>query len=599
MGRFLLSATHSSDKQAPSGDERSPWSKTSQAENSRLAGNFFSQMWRDCRAVTRWVRERWPVLWPWLVALVCWALPIVALIVAGSLWLYQEGWLLAWFLGACVTGGIGWWALYRGSRRKARFPGPDVTPALDWPPVGLAAWREVEKLAEAVEKNPPPLNDFPGWLKTLGQVVETVAKHYYPRSSEPLLEISLPRMARVVELAARDLRQALSEHVPLADKLTMADLRRAQQLQTFLSQLYGVYRFVALGFDPIRGVSRILRDAVMQGIRETAADAVVRWASSYLVKRTGYYAIMLYGGYITLDEEEMAGIQTAKSAADLRAAEKSHRMPLEEPFRILVVGRRGAGKSSLICALAGQAVALVDVDNPTVTPYVVNAGHATGRQLIIEAPDLDIRPEVDPYALLRSEVAHADLVLLVLSADERELAPEASFVRKMAEDFGTQPGRLPPAFAVVVTKADLLDQAEFQARKKAWWQKLCWRQSPKTRREAQCKSKAEQVRQALGLDAHTQVLVDCFSFPPTEEVRSRLEAFMRKVIPRAEMVRLARVRNALKSFRIGRDLFRPLANLLKQLFQPKKPQLGDARQKASSGEAPQVGSAQRPQLPPP
>ncbi|MDW8079530.1 MAG: hypothetical protein RMJ16_11655 [Thermoguttaceae bacterium] len=509
-----------------------------------------------------WLWRRGRALWPWIVVFVCWAIPLVALIVAGSIWLYENGWLLAWFSGAFFVGLVGWVVAHWAVKKERRFPGPEVKPAPDWPPVGLAAWAEVERLAEAAEKNPPPLNDWQSWQRLVGEVLETVARHYFPDAEEPLLEVSLPRMARVVELVARDIRQVVCEHIPLADKLTVGDLRRAQRFQALISQLYQLYRLIALGFNPITGIPRILRDMAVQGIQQTTADGFVRWATGYLVRRTGYYAIMLYGGYMVLDEKALADFRTPQSARDQAAAVVQENLLAQEPLRVLVVGRRGAGKSSIISVLAGEPVAPLGVGNFRPTAYRAPTSGDGPPWLLIEAPDLETRPDKDPYERLRGDVSLADLIVVVVPADATDLQPERTFLQGLESDLARDPHRVPPALAVVATRADCVvadEPAGLRGRPDKG-------AKPADGKVTAVNKLCDRLAGELELSPQVPILVDSFQLPAAPEVTARLNSLIQQVLPKAQIAYVARVRRALQSFDLHRDVLRPFVNTARKLW---------------------------------
>lgn len=507
------------------------------------------------QAGLQWFRRRWRFLLTWGAVALCWVIPVVVLIVAGSIWLYTEGWLLWWFLGAFVTGIVGWLIARQAVRKRVVFPGPEVKPALDWPPVGVAAWQEVERLAEEAEGNPPPLDRWGEWERLFTRVIEAVARHYYPESSNPLLEVSLPRLLRVIELAACDVRKAVCDHIPLADKLTIGDFRRAQRLQTLLSQLYQVYRIATLVVNPLHGLGRVLRDMAVQGLQQTTADAMVRWAAGYIVRRTGYYAIMLYGGYVILEEEELLEHQTGRSVQDQSAASRLMALQAREPIRMVVVGRPGAGKSSVINAVAGRAVAPLNVPNRRAAPYCLEGEEGAPARVVIELPDLEFVSGKLP-AWVSTELVGADLVILVVDATSGDFDLERAFVAKFRECFAAKPHLICPPLVVVATHADLLPSESVAKKRGFAWLGLFGSKAQEREPEAR-------LREALGLLWGDALVVDCFRPPVAESVQARLRETLRRLEPLIHSVRVSRVRRSLQSFRFGRDVVRPLVRMVK------------------------------------
>jgi hypothetical protein len=485
-----------------------------------------------------------------LVVLVCWLLPLLVLIGAGSYWLYREGWLLWWFLGGTVLGLAGWIVARLLTREKSRFPGPEVTPALDWPPVGVAAWQEVEQLARKAEEAPPAVGDWQAWRELVSRTLELVAGHYFPEADQPLLEVSLPRMLRILELVARDLRQAICQHVPLADKLTLGDLRKAQQLQAIVSQLYQLYRIFAVGLNPVQGLSRVLRDVAVQGLQQTTADAVLRWGAGYVVRRTGYYAIMLYGGYLILDEAEFADHQTERSRHQLAEATRELTRVSREPLRILVLGRAAAGKSSVINALAGDVVAPLGVPHRRSKSYPLPPLADGLSRLAVEAPDLDRYAHEHAFICLKHEVLWADVVLVVLRADQSNWDLERRFLEAMQGFYAADPHRHRPPVIVVVTRTDEQVATGARGSPRGRLSDLAGAGSGSGSPEAR-------IEREFGQFADGRVS-GCFRPPVSSETTAALHAALRQVENLARIHYVSRVRRSLQSFDLERDLLRPL-----------------------------------------
>ena len=517
---------------------------------------------RQARELWHWICRRWPKIGPWMLVAFCWLVPLLVLIGVGSYWLYVEGWLLTWFIGAAVLGIFGWAVSWMLLRKKVTFPGPEVKPALDWPPRGVAAWEEVEKLAAEAENSPPAYNDWEGWRKLVTRVLEAVAQHYYPNTSAPLLEVSAPRILRIVELVARDLRRTICDHVPFADRLTIGDLQRAYYLQGLLGELYRLYRLVAVGVNPAHGVARFVRDLAVQRLQETTADAVLRWAARYVVQRTGYYAIMLYGGYLILDGEEFSEYQTPQSRRELEEGQRELTRVKGEPLRILVVGRAGAGKSSVINAFCDQIVAAPGVSCRKFTSYPLPPTADGLPKLAIESPGSYFQEGKDPFRPLRDQVLMADAVVLVVRLDEADWKPEKLFLERLREEFLRDPDRHMPPILIIGTRADCLVGVEGSKDEESG-QKMDRRGKllPPVVDKA-----LEKLKLELGTLAGGPVIGGCFKAPAPIDVRRKLEGAWAQIEDFARVVHLTRVRRSLNQFSLWRDLVKPASTTAGRLL---------------------------------
>ncbi|MDV7402766.1 hypothetical protein RZS08_65695, partial [Arthrospira platensis SPKY1] len=166
--------------------------------------------------------DRWRLL-----ALLLWALPVAALLLLGTLWLWQSQALLYWVLAMALCGGAGYglqaW-LVRRDRQLLAAAATEPDPS--WPPKAEGAWAAVEALASQVEPEAWPLHDG-GRLWLLGRnALVAVARHYHPQVERPLLELTVPHTLLIIERASRDLRRDITEHLPFSHQLTIGDLLR-------------------------------------------------------------------------------------------------------------------------------------------------------------------------------------------------------------------------------------------------------------------------------------------------------------------------------------------------------------------------------------
>jgi uncharacterized protein len=153
------------------------------------------------------------------------ALPAASLIPLGSLWLWQNGFILYWAVISCiVVAGI-----YYFERRLLAPPAAlpvlevDTSPGdTRWSPRQDEAWADVKALAANVDPNPLSSRDA---VVNLGlETIEVVAKRLHPERGDPLLQFTVPEALAVIEQASGGLRDFVSGSFPLGDRVTVAQL---------------------------------------------------------------------------------------------------------------------------------------------------------------------------------------------------------------------------------------------------------------------------------------------------------------------------------------------------------------------------------------
>lgn len=390
-----------------------------------------------------------------LVALLL-GLPYALLMVAGGVWLYQNGLLLEFFLGTAVLMIVGWLLAGRFKTIRPLKLAAEVKPGEHWSPMGEKAWQDVEKLAERIERNPPPFDKADRWWLLVRETLDTVAKQYHPKSDRPSLEVSLPDTLQIVELVSRDLRKTLRERIPGSHMVTINDFNRIKKLAGWWQQLYMGYRLLNFGFNPLGAVVRELRDAASGQMIDLSTDEIQRWAAGYCVRKAGFYAIQLYSGQLVADEEAFRDYVTKQSREDAGESQAAAERTAGEPLRALVVGQTKAGKSSLINALFGEVRAATDVIPLTagIEPYVMER-EGLPRAIILDTAGY---ATTDKHTLreLNEALLKTDLILLVCSARSAAREPDRALLADLHERFAADPERLMPPVVVALTHIDSL-----------------------------------------------------------------------------------------------------------------------------------------------
>ncbi|TVR58813.1 MAG: GTP-binding protein HSR1, partial [Candidatus Competibacteraceae bacterium] len=395
--------------------------------------------------------DRWRLL-----ALLLWALPVAALLLLGTLWLWQSQALLYWVLAMALCGGAGYglqaWLIRRDRKLlAAAATGPDSS----WPPQAEGAWAAVEALAGQTEPEAWPLNDG-GRLWLLGRnALDTVARHYHPQVERPLLELTVPHTLLIIERASRDLRQDITEHLPFSHRLTIGDLLRVWRWKDSTERFVNVYRAGRLAISPLEALVSELGGLVRGRAYRDVGVEIQRWLLREYVRKVGYYAIDLYSGRLPLTEGEPTAAPTPDSRRALEQAGEAA-AATGEPLRIVVLGRANAGKSSLINALFGRLTAVADVLPDTtaaLTPYRLEREGLTAA-LIFDTPGCDTEWLDDKT--LRKTVLDADLLLWVCAAPRPDRRLERERLDAARAWLAARPDRRPPPLVVAVSHIDQL-----------------------------------------------------------------------------------------------------------------------------------------------
>ena len=270
----------------------------------------------------------------------------------------------------------------------------------------------------------------------LTEVLDTVARHFHPQADRPVLQVPVTHIAAMVELVARDFRQAFAENVPRGNSITPGQLlwwkqkgELTWQIGTYLWQINRVRRMC---MRPGTALVQELQDHWGQDMATKSVGGLKQWAIDYCVTKAGDYAIQLYSGGFVLDDEYRPRISAEVEGIPFD----------QEPLQILVAGQVKSGKSSLINALLGEVRAPVDT-LPLTDAVDLYECQPEGLPRIIlrDTPGYGAAAdEEDPFSRLGDEIQACDLLLLVCTArsaarqsDRAVVAQDARVLRAQSE----------------------------------------------------------------------------------------------------------------------------------------------------------------------
>jgi hypothetical protein len=382
-------------------------------------------------------------------------LPTASLVVLGALWLWQHGLVVPWAVAALVVV-TGLYYLQKrlisGPAAAAESPAElaDAAASPNWTERQAAAWDDVAALAANV--SPDRLSSRDAVLALGLETIETVARRLHPERKDPLLQFTVPEALAVIERASNGLRDFVAKSLPLGDRITVAQImwvyrwRGALQLA---EKGYDLWRIVRL-FNPVSAATSELRERFTRQIYDIGREHIARRLARAYVREVGRAAIDLYGGSLRATAAELQERVTASSQRDLAGAEARE----AEPLRILLAGQTGAGKSSLLNALAATVEAEVSIVPATarVTAYKLTR-EGLPAALLIDSPGIADQGSVDVVA---NAALGADMVLWVSSAARAAREIDRRALAAVRARFAAEPNRHRPPMLLALTHVDTL-----------------------------------------------------------------------------------------------------------------------------------------------
>ncbi len=367
-----------------------------------------------------------------LLALVLTFLPLAAVPLAGVVWLWQTGYLAHWLLllaGCAALAFLMHKFLALGDRRRA--PENVTGPNEQWSSRAEGAWLQVEALAGSIDPADYSLADGTALWQLARQTLERVAGHFHPEREEPLLELTLPHTLLIVERASRELRHQITHSVPFSHRLTLGTLVRARRWQELANRYHNVYRVGRALVNPAAAMYKEFSRAVGGQIMDYGSERLQRWLLQEYVRKVGFYAIELYSGNLLLSGGWPGSAQ-------------------QEPLRILVLGRAGAGKSSLVQALAvGEAEPVPEESGKQLEAWRLSSPE-WGELLLWDTPAW----ETMARRRARRAVFRADLIIWTCRADQTDLDYDSGQLRRLQRWLTERAGQPEAPLLVAVNHSD-------------------------------------------------------------------------------------------------------------------------------------------------
>lgn len=410
----------------------------------------------------------------WYVSLVM-ILPLASLSILGLVYLWQNDsllWVLLVWLGVTLTG----YALFRflpqqgpkaGKTKEAasteNLSGqlPDkLDEQSDWTDQDRVLWRSMcAHIDERLDTELP----WQGLPDESLELLSAVSSHYNPtlitrkkegEASQGLeYRFTLPEALLVLSVASARYRNVILLHIPFAERVTVASLvtlyDRQHSIKTGYTWFNNVRRTLRL-VNPVAAAIGELRDQFTNRVFDHLSTTVQRDLKRLLLQEVVQVGMDLYSGRLKTSAAELQDFRSQAYQEDLQ-----QQAPLAEPLRIVIMGQTSAGKSSLINALADTLHAEIDILPSTdrLVTHRLQLDDAAPMHLI-DTVGLD--QDTSDSDTLARVAAHADMILLIVRANQPARAPDQQLWNALQKSFIDLPKRRPPPLMLVMTHVDQL-----------------------------------------------------------------------------------------------------------------------------------------------
>ncbi len=417
--------------------------------------------------------------WQWAVLVApIGAIALFILIAAGS---QIQAWGLTWIWALFTLVLVGWrWLLVRWTRSgfaQIESTLEAVTEELEATAEAFAnatvegspaqrnqvqqAEAALQRILQMTQGDRPLWEDWPTFWQRCRSVVVEIAHIYHPEVKYPLLNIYVPQAYALIRGTTDDMDQWMQKLAPALNQVTVGQAYQAyetyRKLEPSARKLWKAWTWVQWVVNPAAAIARTASQNYGTRANQQLLFNLSQLLREAALRNLAQQAIVLYSGdslprSAVAPEPLPATLPQAKTEtlrAILDRAEPTEQM-VQQPLNILLVGRTGAGKSSVINTLFSTDQAVVDVLPSTdqiqnyswqIQAETLNLWDTPGYEQVQRA---DLRELVLDYAQT------ADLLLLVTPALDPALQMDVDFLQTLRDSMADLP------VLVILTQVDRL-----------------------------------------------------------------------------------------------------------------------------------------------
>jgi uncharacterized protein len=412
-------------------------------------------------------------LWQWVVLAIPIAFIIIFLLVsAGS---QIHAWGISWIWGVFTLLFVGWrWLLVKWTQ-----------PAVNQVEAVLAQVREGEelestaedtvlpvgsdttKLAEtalheilqAAQSDRPIWEDWQTFWTRCQDLVVAIAHIYNPEIQYPLLNIYVPQAYGLIRGTVDDMDQWMQKLSPILNQVTVGQAYQGyevyRKLEPSARKFWRVWNWAQWVLNPVAAVAK----QASQGYSNQATQQLLGNLSQLFreaaLRNLCRQAIALYGRSTLLVSASSSTPTLPKAKTQTLREILTQAQPAEaveqKPVNILLVGRTGSGKSSLINTLFQADLAAVDVLPSTDRIQNYQWQTQSGETLTLwDTPGYEQVNRTDLRNMVLDYAINADLLLLATPALDPALQMDVDFLQDIKAEVADLPA------IAIVTQVDRL-----------------------------------------------------------------------------------------------------------------------------------------------
>jgi hypothetical protein len=299
-----------------------------------------------------------------------------------------------------------------------------------------------QEILKAAQSDRPIWEDWQTFWQRCQDLVSAIAHVYNPEVKYPLLNIYVTQAYGLIRGTVDDLDGWIQKLSPALDRVTIGQAYEAygvyRKLEPSARKLWQAWNWAQWLLNPVVAVAKQVTQRSSNQANQELLGNLSQMLREAALRNLSRQAIALYGGTTTLPESESSASTPTLPKAKTQTLREilAQAEPVEaveqKPVNILLVGRTGSGKSSLINTLFQADRAAVDVLPSTDKIQNYRWQSQLGETLTLwDTPGYEQVNRADLRELVLDYATNADLLLLVTPALDPALQMDVDFLKDM------------------------------------------------------------------------------------------------------------------------------------------------------------------------
>lgn len=320
----------------------------------------------------------------------------------------------------------------------------------------------LQQVIDESKEDAPLWEDWVTFWQRCQDLVTKIAHVYHPEVKYPLLNIYIPQAYSLIRGTVDDTDRFINQLSPALNQVSIGQVYQGYELYRKLEpsarKLLKLWDWGQWVFNPTVAAAKLASKGKNKEANQQLLFNLNQLFRETALRNLCQQAIALYSGdtlpidtFKTNDNQLTLPKAKTKTLQEILSQSESPQKIEKKPINILVVGRTGAGKSSLINTLFNSQLAEVDILPSTDEIKSYHWESNTGEMLNLwdtpgyeQVDRQEFRNEVIDYA------QNTDIIFMVTPARDPSLKMDVDFLDDLNKDMGEIPS------IVVVTQVDRL-----------------------------------------------------------------------------------------------------------------------------------------------